>query len=140
VSKRRRVKQLVGRQPTWDETFMGDRLYFEAGWRPPVTALERSRSPWGTWPEFLAAWVVVREDALADWAKYQAERGRQSPGRFLDVALPFAEELLEAVQAGADPEAWASARRQVRYEKQVRDLDRALGRDPDDRAGDDGDA
>jgi hypothetical protein len=145
MSKQRRVK-LTHREVRWDDLDLSEWLNFQGGWRVPETDFERSRSRWQTWQEFLQCWALVREDGLAAWEETRAGQ-RRTFRRAVDEALPFAERLYRAVEAGADPEVWAAERTQARYEEHVRDLESALGRDPDDRAlwaaapeGDDGDA
>lgn len=71
--KYRRAK-LAHRALTWDDVGPNEMLDFFAGWHPPRTDVERPRSPWQTWREYLTAWLMVRDDGLAGWHAHRAER------------------------------------------------------------------
>jgi hypothetical protein len=105
MPKKRRVK-LRTRAPHWDDVGMDELTSFWCGWRVPKTDLERERSAWQTWEEFLGAWALVREEGIAEWKASRSE------------GLPFAEVAYQRVLAGKAPdggeveeEPWASGRR-----------------------------
>jgi len=72
-----------------DALSLHDLLSFVAGWHPPTSAFERSRSRWATWEEFDSEYAAVREEFLAqEWAQTDevpfAEQRCRAIGRHLE--------------------------------------------------------
>ncbi|RIK36222.1 MAG: hypothetical protein DCC55_27990 [Chloroflexi bacterium] len=89
----KRTRRARGRRVlTLDALDLGDILDLMAGWRPPRSEFERSRSRWQTWKEYLGDWTAVRDQVPHDdmwWA---------------DGEPPFAEQVYRLYGAGGPPE------------------------------------